>query len=297
MALMNTQPEAEPVSTLLPVTQEDRDAAANLRMLLPPLAGGREIAAMRDGYLDDGAYVQAFAAHRLRHSPSAIEYDCSQWEIPEHRRVAEQVIRDLNAVRHSPSPAKGNWPDIGPDPFQGPRENDNVGCAHKRLRDAYAKQQPHVPNQTALVWRIDIGRVHQRLVQLEALFADRKTPATPAADTGLREALDSAIRDIEATYTAAENGKPIAISIGQFGRLGAMKASLASANASETRLRELLAAYQAFAGETAGKCLGLAMSTDHPAPDEVLMGIFEASQALAAKARAALATPSEGGAK
>ena len=53
-------------------------------------------------------------------------------------------------------------------------------------------------------------------------------------------------------------------------------------------LREQLAAYQRFAGETAGACLGLAMSTDHPEPDTVLMDIFQRSQALAADTRAAL---------
>jgi hypothetical protein len=59
---------------------------------------------------------------------------------------------------------------------------------------------------------------------------------------------------------------------------------------------ELLAEYQRFAGETAGKCLALAMSTDHPAPDEVLMGIFHASQELAAKARAEATPPAQVGA-
>ena len=59
----------------------------------------------------------------------------------------------------------------------------------------------------------------------------------------------------------------------------------------QSRIEELEAAltsYQRFAGETAGKCLGLAMSTEHPAPDEVLMGIFEASQTLANRARTTL---------
>lgn len=63
-----------------------------------------------------------------------------------------------------------------------------------------------------------------------------------------------------------------------------------TAEAEVERLRERLTAYQRFAGETAGACLGLAMSTDHPAPDEVLMGIFEASQKLAVETRTALGT-------
>lgn len=62
---------------------------------------------------------------------------------------------------------------------------------------------------------------------------------------------------------------------------------------SALRKAELLRDYQLFAGETAGKCLALAMSTDHPSPDEVLMGIFEASQELAEKARARLSLGDE----
>jgi hypothetical protein len=46
------------------VTDADRKAAADLRMLLPPLADQRVIAAMRDGALDCIDMVQAFARHR-----------------------------------------------------------------------------------------------------------------------------------------------------------------------------------------------------------------------------------------
>jgi hypothetical protein len=62
-----------------------------------------------------------------------------------------------------------------------------------------------------------------------------------------------------------------------------------SAPIAEGHLRAALEKYRRFAGETAGACLGLAMSTDHPAPDEVLMGIFHKSQALAAETSTVLA--------
>jgi len=59
--------------------------------------------------------------------------------------------------------------------------------------------------------------------------------------------------------------------------------------AAETRLREALQEYAAFAGEVAGTSLGLAMSSNHPSPDTALMGMFDKSQALASKHREALA--------
>lgn len=60
-------------------------------------------------------------------------------------------------------------------------------------------------------------------------------------------------------------------------------------------MREALEAYASFGAEVAGTCLGLAMSTDHPSPDEALMGLSEKAQELAPRARAALSTlPSDG---
>lgn len=98
--------------------------------------------------------------------------------------TAKLALEDISILISAAS-ARGvadGWPDIGPDPFQQPNEYRTVEKAHARLRAAYALQQPIVPNQTALVWRDDIGRVHMRLVQLEALFADRDAaPSSPAA--------------------------------------------------------------------------------------------------------------------
>jgi hypothetical protein len=109
---------------------------------------------------------------------------------------AAVYARMLAASPSSPAASGGeaHWPDIGPDPFQQPNEYRTVEKAHARLRQAYALQQPIVPNQTALVWRDDIGRVHMRLVQLEALFAERDAEkSAPPADVeeAVRAALDA----------------------------------------------------------------------------------------------------------
>lgn len=65
---MTTQPTQDAI-----VTQRARDAAADLRSWLPPLAGSREVSAMRDGGLDDGAFVRAFARFQAEIESATIE--------------------------------------------------------------------------------------------------------------------------------------------------------------------------------------------------------------------------------
>lgn len=56
----------------LPVTQADRDAAAELWQSLRLTVKGLEwqIDWMRDGTADYGPVVQAFARHRINHTPT-----------------------------------------------------------------------------------------------------------------------------------------------------------------------------------------------------------------------------------
>lgn len=54
------------------------------------------------------------------------------------------------------------FPDIGNDPLQV-RDVDGVAGAMERLGKAVSLQQPLVPNQTALVWRIDISRIRDEV--------------------------------------------------------------------------------------------------------------------------------------
>lgn len=70
----------------------------------------------------------------------------------ENRRLQSE----LDALRGEVERA---WPDIGPDPLKGPREPGALEKAINRVEQAYVIQQKEVPDQTALVWRWDIGRL------------------------------------------------------------------------------------------------------------------------------------------
>ena len=61
---------------------------------------------------------------------------------------------------------KQTFPDIGPDPLQV-RDAPGRGCVEaslERVRAAHCKQQEGVPDQTALVWRIDLMRLTGELI-------------------------------------------------------------------------------------------------------------------------------------
>jgi len=95
-------------------------------------------------------------------------------------------ITELRSLRHEiahPSPTDTGlvkWPDIGVDPMQGPREEYRGEPAIARLRTAYVTQQAIVPNQTALVWRADLGFALQELTRLYAWQeTQRKVKDTP----------------------------------------------------------------------------------------------------------------------
>jgi hypothetical protein len=80
------------------------------------------------------------------------------------------------------------WPDIGPDPMQGDR-SDRYNVSAAACREAYVRQQPHVPDQTALVWRWHLGALLEEHLRLNVLLSRvAPTEATPPHD-GLREAL------------------------------------------------------------------------------------------------------------
>lgn len=57
-----------------------------------------------------------------------------------------------------------SFPDIGPDPLKVSQPGDLIEQASKRMMQASSVQQRGVPDQTGLVWRIDIMRVCGQLV-------------------------------------------------------------------------------------------------------------------------------------
>lgn len=101
---------------------------------------------------------------------------------------AQEIIEILAALASAPAEP---LPDIGPDPFKGPREEDRYEGSRLRLRSAYVQQQKGVPDQTALVWRYDLGTVLEMAIRLKSILADEEEPASAPAgdgDVGLLEA-------------------------------------------------------------------------------------------------------------
>ncbi len=67
------------------------------------------------------------------------------------------------------------FPDIGPDPLKHRDQvKDGVAGACERLTKALALQQAEVPDQTALVWRIDISRVLGELTLMTVRWEHRE---------------------------------------------------------------------------------------------------------------------------
>lgn len=78
------------------------------------------------------------------------------------------------------------WPDIGLDPLKHSGQVDrSPDACMKRMCSGLGRQQPHVPDQTALVWRADINQVHCDRITLQVRaknwqeeYAENKTLLT-----------------------------------------------------------------------------------------------------------------------
>lgn len=80
------------------------------------------------------------------------------------------------------------WPDIGADPMMGDR-SDRYNSSAAACREAYVHQQPHVPNQTALVWRWHLGALLEEHLRLNVLLSREAATPTEVADPVLRSAV------------------------------------------------------------------------------------------------------------
>jgi len=90
---------------------------------------------------------------------------------------------DVNKTPSPPLPAPTGsapaWPNIGDDPLKvGDME---LSTAIQRMRTACDLQQAGVPDQTALVWRIDINRVLSELTLMTARWNLHKQNETGQA--------------------------------------------------------------------------------------------------------------------
>lgn len=97
-------------------------------------------------------------------------------------RIQTAIAAMLTFAREHTEPQPG-WPDIGSDPMKIGSTKEQ---AIERVREAYVRQQPIVPDQTALVWRWDIGRLLMEYTRLSAL-AKRlaSSPPPPPKEGGL----------------------------------------------------------------------------------------------------------------
>lgn len=93
------------------------------------------------------------------------------------------------AVPPAPEPGEVErvWPDIGTDPMKGDRPANRMDASEEAIRAAYVRQQPHVPDQTALVWRWHLGALLEAKVRLEAILRDRPALRTPQAKSAAGE--------------------------------------------------------------------------------------------------------------
>jgi hypothetical protein len=115
-----------------------------------------------------------------------------------------QKAWNRRAALSRPASEERELPDIGPDPMKtdGAREG-----WEERLKQAYVIQQKGVPDQTALVWRFDLGQMRYALIRNRAMAelwqADRKAtpthPSAPDSETGWRVPDGMALVPVEPT--------------------------------------------------------------------------------------------------
>ena len=92
----------------------------------------------------------------------------------------EQCLEAMLALADEAASRPREWPDIGVDPMKGPR-SDRLEQSIAACREAYVRQQQHVPDQTALVWRWHLGALLVTATRLKALLARDDTAPTDQA--------------------------------------------------------------------------------------------------------------------
>ena len=92
----------------------------------------------------------------------------------------DEVIALLSASRQARTqgPGEGLYPPL----MVNPMKCRDSGQVDARLTEAYVRQQAFVPDQSALVWRADLGRWKSELLRLRALVdLLREQAAAPPA--------------------------------------------------------------------------------------------------------------------
>jgi len=95
--------------------------------------------------------------------------------------MSETKLKEDAGGRCAPAPGSA-WPDIGLDPLKHRDEvKGGVEGAKERLKQALCIQQTKVPDQAALVWRIDISRVLDELTVMTARWKHHQEHLPPNA--------------------------------------------------------------------------------------------------------------------
>lgn len=134
----------------------------------------------------EGVEAAAKLVDRLQRIAAASPF----WRKETADELAKLAI-EIRAVA-SPKPVSAGeveraWPDIGIDPMKDERPVDRYEAAIARVREAYVKQQEQVPNQTALVWRHDIGTLLEMAIRLRSLLDDDGDAALTPNSAGRQE--------------------------------------------------------------------------------------------------------------
>jgi hypothetical protein len=90
--------------------------------------------------------------------------------------MADDLIEKLKGEGLlGPATCSAHWPDIGKDPLQNWDTMDQTPeGSQNRMQSGCDMQQSGVPDQTALVWRIDINRVNGELIWRRAAMQGLK---------------------------------------------------------------------------------------------------------------------------
>ena len=195
---MTTTPATQ---SLLPVTQEARDAAAGIA---EDLAINSDMFAplIRNGEHDRHPFVQAFAIFErdiLERQAHSLPGDVGMRE--NDKPPAHWQPDDRYADRQPQTPEEWDWRADGPD-------TGALSRSIKRLNYGAGRADPHAPDQMATVLRIDVMRVTSQLVWLTA-----KTEMYGKI-LAERNALRDATKDVIATaddYYTARNGRRCSI--------------------------------------------------------------------------------------
>ncbi|QDC37064.1 hypothetical protein [Sphingobium fuliginis] len=233
--ICNATAKIEAALSTSPASQEVR----RLREALQPFAAmGDHYTSRPDDIVRDGAYSGG--------SPGIL----AQVTLGDYRRAKAALAEPANP---SVEPA-GNGREAIERFLADYDDGDRADAGTNPLMEAHiadfraALSSPPAAEQEAVKckrcndtgWIIGNGTVREGCLSCDAqINMARATPPAPALD-GVREALRVAISDLQATYDAAKSGKPLEISIGQWGRLNRMKAALSSSpKVSREAVREL----------------------------------------------------------